>query len=1158
MNRIIISLFYTIALFSAIFSSACPTDLTVEYQIKPMGVDEPHPRFGWKMKHDTLRRGQTQRSYRIIVTDENGMTTWDTGDINSTKSVGIVYRGARLKSATRYSWRVETVDECGNKASATSFFETGLAVDSQLSYDNWDDARWIGDNNDNLVLHAHYLPVFRLSYSVQLLENTKKASFIYGANDTRLMKPEFNEYGLCAGRDSAYIRLELDSTPIDSGRHARLNIYRVGYHPDDRESVPLKSLTLSAVTQENRMQPHEIKVASNLGITTISVDADTLESFVINPHGGGGDFIAYPVVGDIGYCLPANGKALFYDFTLSHFRSPSNSIVSLPPVTVSGGKDGSMTFRQLPERGMPMLRHTFQIADKPIAKARVYATARGIYDLYINGSRINSSYFSPGSTQYNKTHRYQIYDITELLYKGPNAIGVQLAEGWWSGGATFMGENWNVFGDRQSFLGKIKITYADGTEQTVVSKPETWRVSNDGPLRYSSFFQGEIYDAVREENFDGWSTALYDDHTWHGAVEIDTKHTVAKCGSHEMPRVDDFSLLKLSAHGGTEIIEVDRLQAITAEEVSPGVWIYDMGQNFAGVPEIDFDGLPRGTTVTMRFAEMTYPDLPEHKGRQRHLMVENIRAAMNRDIYIARRGRESFSPRGTYHGYRYIEISGIDHALPLDRVKGRVLSSIHTVSARYETSSPDINRLWHNIIWSSRANFMSIPTDCPQRNERMGWAGDISVFSPTAVYMTGADKFLDNYLTAMRDVQTSDGMFPHIAPVGGGFGGILWGSAGITVPWEVYCHYADTALVTNHYPAMKSYIEYIANNTMDNKTGLIVQNRQWGDLTDWLGPGDSANDKSLLWEAYYIHDLDLMAKMAAVAGMNDDAAKYRDLAEERRRFFNNTYLDRKTGKTIFSKFIPDMEGKIIDTQTSYLLPLAFDIPHPEQKEPVIRNLIASIERSDTARFGSAWRPYSLLTGFIGTAWISDVLTDNGFNDTAYRLLHSVHYPSWLYSVKQGATTIWERLNSYTHTDGFGGNNGMNSFNHYSFGAVGEWMCSRSLGIMRDENAPAFSHFFLKPHIDPTGMMTYAHGHYDSMYGSIYSGWEINDNEVTYRFIVPANTSASLSIPARSIDDVTESGNPLNSPVDGISSVSVTDSILTATLSSGTYVFKVRQ
>lgn len=242
MNRIIISLFYTIALFSAIFSSACPTDLTVEYQIKPMGVDEPHPRFGWKMKHDTLRRGQTQRSYRIIVTDENGMTTWDTGDINSTKSVGIVYRGARLKSATRYSWRVETVDECGNKASATSFFETGLAVDSQLSYDNWDDARWIGDNNDNLVLHAHYLPVFRLSYSVQLLENTKKASFIYGANDTRLMKPEFNEYGLCAGRDSAYIRLELDSTPIDSGRHARLNIYRVGYHPDDRESVPLKVL----------------------------------------------------------------------------------------------------------------------------------------------------------------------------------------------------------------------------------------------------------------------------------------------------------------------------------------------------------------------------------------------------------------------------------------------------------------------------------------------------------------------------------------------------------------------------------------------------------------------------------------------------------------------------------------------------------------------------------------------------------------------------------------------------------------------------------------------------------------------------------------------------------------------------------------------------
>ncbi len=1158
MNRFITSLFCAVALCPAIFVSACPIELTVEYQSEPVGIDEPNPRFGWKMKHDHSRRGQMQKSYRIVVDDENGMTVWDTGDISSPKSVGITYRGAQLMPATRYSWRVETVDECGTRDTASSFFETGLAIDCQGAYANWDNARWIGGNGDDMVLYAHYLPVFRLSYSVQLLGNTKKASFIYGANDERLMKSEFNEYGLHAGRDSAYIKLEFDVTPLDSGNHARLNIYRVGYHPDDRESLALKSFVIPSVTRKNSEKPHEIRVASNLGITTISVDADTLDTFVLNPHGGGGDYIAYPVVGDIGYCLPVNGKAQFSDVILSHFRSPSNSIVSLPAVKVSGGKDGCMLFRHLPQRGMPMLRHTFEISDKPIAKARVYATARGIYDLYINGSRINSSYFSPGSTQYNKTQLYQVYDITELLDKGANAIGVQLYEGWWSGGSTFMGENWNVFGDRQSFLGKIKITYTDGTEQTVVSAPDTWRVCTDGPLRYSSFFQGEIYDAGRETDFDGWATAKYDDSTWHEAAEVDTKYTVATCGNREMPRIDDFSQLKLTACGGTEVLEVDRLKAVAVEEVSPGVWVYDMGQNFAGIPEIDFDGLPRGTAVTMRFAEMTYPDLPEYKDRRNHLMVENIRAAMNRDIYIARGGKERFAPRGTYHGYRYIEISGLDHALSLDCVKGIVLSSMHAITADYVTSSADINRLWRNIVWSSRANFMSIPTDCPQRNERMGWAGDISVFSPTAVYMTKADKFLDNYMTAMRDVQTSDGMFPHIAPVGGGFGGILWGSAGITVPWEVYCHYADTALVVKHYPAMKRYIEYIAANTMEPETGLIVQNRQWGDLADWLGPEDEANDKSLLWEAYYIHDLDLMSKMAAVAGMNDDAVKYRALAGERRHFFNNIYLDRHTGKTVYSKFIPEMAGKNIDTQTSYVLPLAFDIPNSNHVKSVRSNLIGSIERSDTVRFGSTWRPYSLLTGFIGTAWITDALTDNGFSDTAYRLLHSVHYPSWLYSVKQGATTIWERLNSYTHTDGFGGNNGMNSFNHYSFGAVGEWMCSRSLGIMRDESAPAFSRFLLKPHIDPTGMMTYANGHYDSMYGSIYSGWEICDDGVIYRFTVPANTSAKLTLPAQSIDDVTENGTSLNSPIDGLSAVSVADGSLNATLLSGSYVFKVKR
>lgn len=435
-----------------------------------------------------------------------------------------------------------------------------------------------------------------------------------------------------------------------------------------------------------------------------------------------------------------------------------------------------------------------------------------------------------------------------------------------------------------------------------------------------------------------------------------------------------------------------------------------------------------------------------------------------------------------------------------------------------------MNRLWQNITWSTLGNFLSIPTDCPQRNERMGWSGDISVFSKTATYLGDINGFLDRHTESMRNTQQKNGRYADIAPLGAGFGGVLWGSAGIIVPWEAYCQYGDKEVLKNHYNSMKEYMVYFGT-TIDP----ITNTSNDGFLGDWLSPTNSRNDNSILFESYYIYELDIMSKVASILGHDDEAKAYQDLRSKRKDFFNKTYLDRNK-RTIHSGVIPSSftitsstidlgsdfykKGNLMDTQASYAVPLGMGIIDDNDKKEFVENFAQTLKRETTDDLGVNRPKYSLLTGFIGTSWISNALSDNGLNEEAYRLLLNNQYPSWLYPVRQGATTIWERLNSYTIENGFGGNNNMNSFNHYSFGSVGAWMVNHSLGIQRDENHPGFKHFILAPVIDPTKKMTYAEGHYDSYYGTIESKWQYSPdfNKVTYTFIVPPNTSATLLLP----------------------------------------------
>lgn len=1134
-------------------------NLKTEYTQTALGIDEENPRFSWQMKAD--ERGYSQSAYQITVKKENGQTVWNSGKVKSAMSLNVKYKGLPLKPSTRYNWEVSVWDHKKKKYTAESWFETGLMnSDPQLS--SWSGAKWIGGNDKDLVIYPDYLPVFRINYSLRLDENsnTKKAGFVYGANDARLLDKNKNLYQLENLRDSSYISIELDISGLQSGEEARIHIYRVGYHKDDRRDVPFKTFPVSRkiIDETNRYQLHTFYISSVLGYTSIYLNEEKKENRIgeinLNPLGQGGDFIAFPVVGEIGFSVPENSIAFFSKVEIRNFRSPSNILFSEEVANqakssiffdqndnisfinseykVRGNQAKDFALANPGRNSMPMLRTTFTASDTSIAKARMYVTSRGIYEIYLNGKRIGEDYFNPGLTQYNKTHLYQVFDVSDYLLPGKNAIGAVLGEGWWSGGATFMGDFWNFFGDRQSLLAKLVITYSDGKEEIVVTNPNTWTYYNDGPLVYGSFFQGEVYDANKETSIKDWNKPDYDDSKWKQAIEIPLDNTISQDLSnqrHNMPMVNDYSQMRLMGQFGQTVKKIKELTAISVEEVRPGVFVYDMGQNMVGVPEITLSGMKKGEKIMLRYAEVKYPDLPEYKDHSGMIMLENIRAAMAQDIYITRGGNETIQPRFTFHGYRFLEITGMEKALPLESVKGIVLSSVHELASVYETSNPKVNKLWENITWSTYSNFLSIPTDCAQRNERLGWSGDISVFSRTATFLADVPQFLRKHLRSMRDVQREDGRFPDIAPMGGGFGGILWGSAGITVSWESFLQYNDLAMLEEHYDAMKNYVNYLLDQ-INPETNILGEKYRgnWGSLGDWLSLEDSKNEKTLLWESYFIYDLELMNKIAEVLNQKKDAEYFAKLHAERKAFFNKTYIDSETGKTIFYNA---GTKKIIDTQVSYVLPIAFNIIDKANEEKVNDNFIATITRENKTDNGILCPPYSLMTGFIGTAWIAKALSDIGRSDIAYRLFLQTTYPSWLYSVDQGATTIWERLNSYTHTDGFGGNNRMNSFNHYSFGAIGSWMYNYSLGIERDENFPGFKHFLLKPEPDPTRQMLQAKGHYDSMYGRIESAWEWKGNNCYFRFSIPANTSAVLELKAASLNDILWEEKPIKSEKD---------------------------
>lgn len=1168
--------------------------LTVEYTETPMGIDIEKPRFAWQMQ--SSERDVRQSAYRLVVKDPHGNIQWDTDRVESDDALAIIYQGIDLKPRTRYHWTVEVWDADGDNQKMTSWFETGLMHSEESA---WMGAQWIGGGNEDMVLESHYLSVFKVQYDLQLDEHsaTTKAAFVFGANDHRLLNRDMNIMGVQTDRNGHFIAVELDVSAVDGSDEglARVKIYRVGYSEEDKIDQPLHDLEvpLALVDQENKYQMHHFLLECVFGTVNIYLDGDQEENRLgeiqdgffgkgglnLNPMGSGGDFISFPMLADIGFQMNARQEALFSNLIVRHHRSPSNIIFSeelseneyqgiFSPLDnhlfqvadkgyqVKGGQSGIFLVSNPSRNAMPMMRTEFN-TEKIIAQARLYITARGVYECFINGQRVSDDVFNPGLTQYNKSHLYQTYDVSEMVHGGDNALGVRLGEGWWSGNYTFRGENWNFFGDRQSLLALLIVTYEDGSQKIVTTNDQDWQYYDDGPIRYGSFFQGEVYDARKEVGIEGWTQRGFDDQQWEPAVEVGIDST-AYLG---MIRTNEVSYgnFKLIGQFGENAKVIKELTAQEVTEVRPGVFVYDMGQNMVGIPSITLSDREAGDTIRMRFAEVLYPDLDEYGDNVGMVMLENIRGAYTHDLYVTKEGDNVIEPTFTFHGYRYMEITGLEGPLAVENVKGKVISSIHELAADYETSNEKVNRLFQNIVWSQYGNFLSIPTDCPQRNERMGWSGDISVFGRTSTYLANVDQFFRRHMLAMRDAQYPDGRYADVAPADNGFGGILWGSAGMTVAWETYLQYADRALLEEHYSSMKTYMDFLEKG-IDEKTGVQAA----GMLGDWLSPEGNKNDNTLLFSAYYVFDLEIMARTAEILGFDEDASSYWQQYEDRKQHFNATYFDPQEGKTLKSGFeAPRFGGppssasdetngpQYMDTQVSYAVPLGLGVFNEENAKAAAARLVEIIQ-SPTVDDAGVTRPAnSLMTGFIGTAWISKALSDHGYDDVAYTLLQNEAYPSWLYPVTQGATTIWERLNSYTHEEGFGGNNSMNSFNHYSFGAVGQWLMAYSLGIERGE--PGFQEFVLQPTPDKDGNMQWAKGYYDSMYGRIESSWSLDGQQWTCQVVIPPNTTATMYLPTSDKNSVKEMGQSIDES-SGLMVEGYEDGELKMRLGSGSYQF----
>ncbi|MEN9686742.1 MAG: hypothetical protein RLZZ28_2528 [Bacteroidota bacterium] len=751
-------------------------------------------------------------------------------------------------------------------------------------------------------------------------------------------------------------------------------------------------------------------------------------------------------------------------------------------------------------RPSPLFRKQFNAARK-ISSAFAYITAHGLYEAQINGKRVGDAYFTPGWTSYKNRLQYQVYDVTALLNTGNNAIGITLGNGWYRGFIGFSGQQ-NFYGKDIALLFQMEIVYTDGTREMVVSD-ESWK-SSTGAIRNSEIYNGETIDARLNKN--GFASVGYDDSKWEGVKPGNqSKDVLIATYNEPVRRKETFKPVKV----------------ITTPA---GEKVLDFGQNLVGWVTIKVKG-QAGDKLVINHAEVL--------DKTGNFYTVNLRAAKAEDVYILKGGGEEvFEPHFTWHGFRFIKVAGYPGELKAENFTAVALYSDMTPAGSFTSSNQLINQLQQNIQWGQKGNFIDVPTDCPQRDERLGWTGDAQVFSRTASFNMNVNNFFSKWLKDVAADQQANGSVPFVVPnvLGANAGGSAgWADVANIIPWNMYLAYGDKKILEEQYNSMKAWVGYMQTNSRND---LWNKGFHFG---DWLfyRPDDdndgraAVTDKYLIAQCFFAHSTQLLINAAKVLGKNDDITSYEALLKRIKEAFVKEYM---TGN-----------GRLVSsTQTAYTLALHFDmLPEPLQKQAA-EKLMENVKS-----YGN-----HLTTGFLGTPYLCHVLTRFGYTQVAYDLLLQDKYPSWLYPVKMGATTIWERWDGIK-PDGSFQTPGMNSYNHYAYGAIGDWMYRVMVGLDTYEDGVGYKHSKIQPHIG--GGFTDASASLQTYYGKLSSGWKLSGDKVLMDVVIPANTNATVFVPAKNAAAIRESGGLL------IPADSKTESgYVVLNLGSGEYHFSINK
>ncbi len=720
-----------------------------------------------------------------------------------------------------------------------------------------------------------------------------------------------------------------------------------------------------------------------------------------------------------------------------------------------------------------LVRKDFSLTKK-VASARVYVTSHGFYELHLNGKKAGDEIFTPGWTSYHKRLQYQVFDVTALLQQGANSMGAMLADGWYRS-ALAWDNNWALWGKKLALLCQLQITFTDGSEQTIITD-NSWKGSQDGPVTKDGIYVGESYDARKEMK--GWDRQGFDDSKWKAV------------------NVADVSKDNLIAVQTVPVKRIQELKPLRIFKTPKGLLVADFGQNMVGWVKLKVKGAA-GNTVTIRHAEVL--------DKFGDFYTDNLRAATATAAYTLKGGEEeTYEPRFSFFGFRYIAVDGFPGELKPENITGVVVHSDMKPTGTFECSNALINQLQHNIQWGQKGNFVDVPTDCPQRDERLGWTGDAQAFCRTAAFNMDVAPFFTKWLKDIAADQDPDGKVPFVIPdvLRNKSTSAGWGDVSTIAPWTMYRVFGDKRILETQYPSMKAYVEYIRKTAGDSylwKGGSV-----FGDWLFYKSMAQTENDgytsPDMIATMFYAYSAHLLAQAAEALGKADDAQTYNTVYNKIKEAFNRNYVTA--------------EGRIAsESQTSYVLALNFGLL-PEALRPKATGYLVDDIKS---------RGNHLSTGFLGTPYLCHVLSSNGRTDVAYDLLLQQTYPSWLYPVKMGATTIWERWDGQK-TDSTFEDVGMNSFNHYAYGAIGDWMYRMVAGI--EIGDAGYKHILIQPH--PDSKLTYAKSSFESSYGQIASGWEMNNGKLIIKVKIPANTTATITLPNAQTDKVTESGIAIGS------------------------------